>query len=70
MFTNVGDAGWRYLSLHPITFLVDGKRLVYDPEHKGDVERGYVMEHMWVDPTKKQFLDTIYAKSVEIKVGL
>ena len=28
------------------------------------------MEHMWVDPTKKQFLDTIYAKSVEIKVGL
>jgi len=28
------------------------------------------MEHMWVDPTKQEFLDIIYAKSVEIKVGL
>jgi len=69
-FTNFGDAGWRYLRLHPINFLVDGKRLSYQPEHHGVVKTGYVMEHMWVDPTKQEFLDIIYAKSVEIKVGL
>lgn len=69
-FTNVGHDGWRYLSFHPITFLVDGKRMKYEPDHSGDIETGYVLEHMWVHPTKKQFLDTIYAKTVEIKVGI
>jgi hypothetical protein len=70
MFLNVGHDGWRYLSFHPITFMVDGKRMEYEPDHSGDIETGYVLEHMWVHPTKKQFLDTIYAKTVEIKVGI
>ena len=69
-FMNIGYGGWRYLDFHPITFLVDGKRIEYETEHHGDIATGYVLEHMWVHPSKKQFLDILYAKSVEIKVGI
>ena len=69
MFTNEGRDGWRYLKYHPITLIVDGERFAFDPKHDGDVEKGYVLEYLWVHPTKDQFLKIAKANSIEVKVG-
>ena len=69
-FVNRGEDSWRYLKHHPIAFLADGKRLTYNAEHHGDVETGYVLEYLWVKPSKADFLKMIYAARVQAKVGL
>jgi hypothetical protein len=70
MFVNTGNDGWRYLKHHPIIFLADGDRQEYEPKHDGDVERGYVLEYMWVHPSKDQFQELITAKDLRVRIGL
>jgi hypothetical protein len=69
-FVNTGNAGWRYLDNHTVTFLVDGGRLKFDPKHDGSVGRNSVLELLWIHPSKDQFLKLLYAKTVEVEVGL
>jgi hypothetical protein len=68
-FVNTGRASWRYLTYHPIIFLVDGERFRFDPEHDGSVKTDYVLEFLYVRPTKNQLLKMIYARKVEVQVG-
>jgi hypothetical protein len=69
-FVNRGLDGWRYLRFHPITFLADGERIEYETEHDGQVKDGYVIEFLWVHPTKSQLLKIVHAKDVQVRVGL
>ncbi len=69
-FLNTGTDGWRYLTHHPVTFLVDGARFKYRPEHDGTVGNGYVLEFLWIHPSKEQFLKMVYAKKLQVEVGL
>jgi hypothetical protein len=69
-FMNEGRDGWRYLEYHPIIFLVDGERMKFEPDHKGSIGDGYVLEHLWVQPSKDQFIKMVHAKKVQIRVGL
>lgn len=68
-FRNRGEDGWRYLKYHPIIFLVDGERWTFEPNHDGDVETGYVLEHLFVHLSEDQLLKIAHAKSAQVKVG-
>jgi hypothetical protein len=58
------------LNHHPVVFLADGERIAFDPAHKGSVGKGYVLEFLWVQPTKSQLLQLIHAKTVDVKVAI
>jgi hypothetical protein len=70
MMVNHGEDGWRYLDYHPVVFLVDGERLKFDPKRDSTVRSGYVLEYLWPDLSKYQFLKVIYGSRVQVQVGL
>ncbi len=42
-FYSDSDDGWVYLDYRPVTFLVDGERMRFEPDHDGTVGNGYVL---------------------------
>lgn len=68
-FCNDSRDGWKYLKYHTVIFLVDGERWNFEPDHDGDVEDGYVLEHMFVHMSESRLLQLANAMRVEIKVG-
>jgi hypothetical protein len=69
-FVNDGRDSWRYLTHHPIIFLVDEERMSFDPKYDGSVGDGYVLEFLWVRPSKDQIMKLLSAKRVQVRVGI
>ena len=66
----MGEDGWQYLDFRNITMLVGGERWRQEPEHKGSVWDGYVLEIIRFKPTPAQWQALARADSVEGKIGI
>jgi hypothetical protein len=70
MFHSDSSDGWVYLDHHPVTLLVDGERMRFDPKHDGTVGKGYVLEFMLVRPGESQLQRLFGANKIEGQVGI
>jgi hypothetical protein len=68
-FFSDSTGGWKYLKFHNVSFLVDDERWSFNPEHEGDVGKGYVTESFYVHLTEEQFLRLVNAKRIEIALA-
>lgn len=69
-FYSDSDDSWVYLEHRPVTLLVDGGRMRFDPDHDGTVGRGYVLEYMWVRPSDMQSQKLLGASEIEGQLGI
>lgn len=60
---------WRWLECHHVALLVDGHPLpLPDVEHRGDVGRGYVSEHVWADLDRSALVRLTGAEAVRARI--